>query len=292
MSLRDQVPHYLLDRSQVSSTVLYTALFSLVFIAVSVPFSGHAWFGLGASETFYYTLAFVLTAALLVILSRVLMFRCRRLAGFTLLGYAAWIIVEILAVALLYTAFTCEGARHGILGPSARSPWAVFEAALVYSAVCLGFPFTFCSLNAALRDKDNTIRLMNYGNVVSDRPAAPYPEKRITLFDNNGVMKFSISSDNLYFIESDDNYIKVWYMDSSGEMKQYMLRCRLKTVEDSFADSELVRCHRKYIVNIRKVSILKSAKDGYRIDFGIESVEPIPISKTYEQAVLARFNSR
>ena len=158
--------------------------------------------------------------------------------------------------------------------------------------VLLGFPFTFCSLQAALRDKDNTIRLMNYGNVVSDRPAAPYPEKRITLFDNNGVMKFSISSENLYFIESDDNYIKVWYMDSSGEMKQYMLRCRLKTVEDSFADSELVRCHRKYIVNIRKVSILKSAKDGYRIDFGIESVEPIPISKTYEQAVLARFNSR
>jgi len=149
-----------------------------------------------------------------------------------------------------------------------------------------------CALQAAIRDKDNTIRLMNYGNVVSDKPAVPYTDNRITLFDNNGVLKFSISSDNLYFIESDENYIKAWYMDSAGEMKQYMLRCRLKTVEDSFADSELVRCHRKYIVNIRKISILKSEKEGYKIDFDIDSIDPIPISKTYEQAVLARFNSR
>ena len=158
--------------------------------------------------------------------------------------------------------------------------------------MCLCVPFALSSLAYALQDKDNTIRLMNYGNVVSDKPAVPYSDKRITLFDNNGVLKFSISSDNLYFIESDDNYIKAWYMDSAGEMKQYMLRCRLKTVEDSFADSELVRCHRKYIVNIRKVSILKSEKEGYKIDFDIDSLCPIPISKTYEQAVLARFNSR
>ena len=40
-------------------------------------------------------------------------------------------------------------------------------------------------------ERANTIRLMNYGNVVSDKPAPPYADKRITLFDNNGVLKFS-----------------------------------------------------------------------------------------------------
>ena len=71
-----------------------------------------------------------------------------------------------------------------------------------------------------------------------------------------------------------------------------MLRCPLKTVEESFAGSELVRCHRKFIVNITKVRILKSGKEGYKIDLGLDGVEFIPISKTYEQNVLARFNSR
>ena len=292
LALGDQLPRYLLERQQIWSTVVYTALFSLVFILVSIPFSSNAWFALGASQAFFYTLAFIVGAALLVIASRALMNRCRNLQNFTVLGYASWNILEVVLVALLYTAFTFQGVKAGVISPVGREPGMVFLSALVYTAVCLCVPFVLCSLQAAIRDKDNTIRLMNYGNVVSDKPAVPYTDKRITLFDNNGVLKFAISSDNLYFIESDDNYIKVWYMDSAGEMKQYMLRCRLKTVEDSFADSELVRCHRKYIVNIRKISILKSEKEGYKIDFDIDSIDPIPISKTYEQAVLARFNSR
>ena len=292
LALGDQLPRYLLDRQQIWTTVVYTALFSLVFILVSIPFSDNAWFALGASNAFFYTVAFVVVAALVVIVSRALMFRCRTMKNFTVLGYVCWNVSEVVVVALLYTLFTFEGIKAGIIPPVGRETGMVFLSALVYTAVCLCVPFVLCSLQATIRDKDNTIRLMNYGNVVSDKPAPPYADKRITLFDNNGVLKFSISSDNLYFIESDDNYIKAWYMDSAGEMKQYMLRCRLKTVEDSFADSELVRCHRKYIVNIRKISILKSEKEGYKIDFDIDSIDPIPISKTYEQAVLARFNSR
>ena len=291
-SLRDQLPGYLLDGHQISTTVLYTALFSLVFLLVSIPFSADAWFALGASRAFLYTVAFGLAAAALVVASRFFLSRCRNLPRFTLLDYVCWVVAEVVAVSLLYTFFTVEGVKFGFISTGLRDAGTVFLSALVYSAVCLCVPFALCSLHSALKDKDNTIRLMNYGNVVSDKPAVPYADKRITLFDNNGVLKFSISSDNLYFIESDDNYIKAWYMDSAGEMKQYMLRCRLKTVEDSFADSELVRCHRKYIVNIRNIAVLKAEKDGYKIDFDIDSLDPIPISKTYEQAVLARFNSR
>ena len=292
MSLKDQIPRYLLERRQISSTLVYTVLFSLVFVLLSTPFLNGVWLSLDPGDSFFYTVAFMLLAVALVSFSRLMLGRCRTLDNFTLLGYIAWVVVEIVAVSLLYTFFTIEGGLLGVIGTVPQNYSDIFFSAVVYVAVCLGVPFVVCSLHFALQDKDNTIRLMNYGNVVSDKPAPPYADKRITLFDNNGVLKFSISSDNLYFIESDDNYIKVWYMDSAGEIKQYMLRCRLKTVEDSFADSELVRCHRKYIVNIRKISILKSEKEGYEIDFDIDSLEPIPISKTYEQAVLARFNAR
>ncbi len=71
-----------------------------------------------------------------------------------------------------------------------------------------------------------------------------------------------------------------------------MLRCRLKTIEDSFLDSDLVRCHRKFLVNINKVEVLSSEKDGYYLTLDMPGVEPIPVSKTYEESVLNRFNSR
>ena len=133
---------------------------------------------------------------------------------------------------------------------------------------------------------------MNMGDVVSDQDPSQREEKKITLFDNSGVLKFSVNASNLYYIESDDNYIKVWYSDSSGALKMYMLRCRLKTVEESFAGSDLVRCHRKYMVNMTKVQLLTSQKEGYYLDLDIDSVDPIPVSKTYEENILSIFNSR
>ena len=71
-----------------------------------------------------------------------------------------------------------------------------------------------------------------------------------------------------------------------------MLRCRLKTVEESFRGSSLVRCHRKYIVNMQKVRILRKEKDGYELDLGNDAIKPIPISKTYSENVLSLFNNR
>jgi DNA-binding LytR/AlgR family response regulator len=142
----------------------------------------------------------------------------------------------------------------------------------------------------AIIDKNNTIRLMNYRNVVSDEPVEAAEEQKITLFDNSGVLKLSVSLSNLYLIESDDNYIIVWYTDSKGEMKKYMLRCRLKTVEESFSGSSLARCHRKYIVNLDKVKVLRKEKNGYVLVLENEAIPQIPVSKTYADKILGRFN--
>lgn len=109
------------------------------------------------------------------------------------------------------------------------------------------------------------------------------------MFDNSGALKLSLSPENLYYIESDDNYIKVWYSDNKGEIKQYMLRCRLKTVEESFKGSGLVRCHRKYIVNINKVKVLRKETDGYVLDLDNEAIPVLPVTKTYTDAVLSHF---
>ena len=144
----------------------------------------------------------------------------------------------------------------------------------------------------AIIDKNNTIRLMNYANVVSDEPVLPADEQKITLFDNSGVLKLSLRLSSLYYIESDDNYIMVWYTDSKGELKKYMLRCRLKTVEESFKGSSLVRCHRKYIVNMDKVKVLRKEKDGYEMDLDNDLIPPISITRTYAENVLGILDKR
>ena len=292
LSFRDRIPGYLLGKHQMITTVTFAAFFSLVFLLVSIPFSHNAWFALGRGEAFVLTIVFYIFVLALIVASRVGMYAIRNSESFTVGKFFLWCAAEIIIVAIIYTFFTIEGDRFGIIDLENMAVWRLVLSALVYSFISLGIPYLLAFQYFLIENQDNTIRLMSYEGVVRDTPLAPSEEQRITLFDNNGTLKFSISPDNLYFIESDDNYIQVWYTESSGEMRKYMLRCRLKTVEDSFAGSDLVRCHRKYIINIRKVRVLSSEKDGYSVELDSDSTPHLPVSKTYEQAVLARFNSR
>lgn len=292
MSLYDSVPKYLTGKYELVSTVTFTALFSLVFILVSMPFSHNVWFCLNTSALFVMTMLFFLTGLLVVVISKVILYRVRATLNLNYLQLVLWVVCEVVAISAIYTFFTIGGDARGIIDLDGQSVDHVFFGAFINVLVSLGVPYVIAAEYFAIGDKNNTIRLMNYSGVVSDVNISPQEEKRITLFDNSGALKLSVTSSNLYYIESDDNYIKVWYSDSNGTIKMYMLRCRLKTVEDSFVDSDLVRCHRKYIVNVSKVRVLRRERDAYYIDLAIEGSEPIPVSKTYEESFLARFNSR
>lgn len=283
--MNQKLPSYLLGKYQLIGTVTFSVLFAIVFLNVYIPFSDTAWFGLGDSVTFALTVIFVIVSIIILILSRILMYRSKRLFEMTYIEYVAWCVLEILTISLFYTKLTLDtSAAAGF------SQWHIFGKALLNGVIALGIPYIISGMYFAIIDKNNTIRLMNYENVVTDEPPkTESANKKITLFDNNGTLKMSLSPENLYYIESDDNYIKVWYTDSKGELQQYILRCRLKTVEESFKGSGLIRCNRKYIVNLNKVGTLRKESDGYVLDLNNNAIPPIPVTKTYTDMVLSHF---
>lgn len=285
MLFKDKIPGYLLGKYQLIGTITFSVLFAVVFLNIYIPFSDTAWFGLGDSVMFLLTIVFTGTAILTLIMSRLLMYRSKRLFEMTYAGYTLWCILEIVFICGFYTWLTVD-----ITAPVDENVWKIFGRSLLYGTIALGVPYLISGMYFAIIDKNNTIRLMNYENVVTDEPVRPDTQmQKITLFDNSGALKLSLSPENLYYIESDDNYIKVWYTDSKGELKQYMLRCRLKTVEESFKGSGLVRCNRKYIVNIHKVNTLRKESEGYFLDLANESIPPLPVTKTYTDTVLSYF---
>ena len=285
MRLNQPLPSYLLGKYQLIGTVTFSVLFALVFLNIYIPFSETAWFGLGNSVMFLLTLAYAAVAILTLIISRRLMYLSKRVFNMTYLAYIIWCILEIITICAIYTSLTIDitAAQHG-------TPWETFKRSLMSGAIALGIPYLISGMYFAIIDKNNTIRLMNFDNVVTDEaPKAEASTQKITLYDNSGTLKLSLSPENLYYIESDDNYIKVWYTDSKGELKQYMLRCRLKTVEEGFRKNGLIRCNRKYIVNIKKVSMLRKESDGYFLDLNNDSIPSLPVTKTYTDAILAYF---
>ncbi|MBR1576533.1 MAG: LytTR family transcriptional regulator [Bacteroidales bacterium] len=288
---RDKVPEYLLGKVQLISTVTFAALFSVFFFIAVVPSSNLLFPQLETSQILDLSLLVYGLGLLLVSLSRRLMYACREWVGQRFGRYLWWCLLEILLVAGAYLVLVGIGERKGLYDQN-LSLAILTVRTVMYCLMTLGIPYLLAGMFFAIRDKDQTIRMIHYGNVVSDEEFPVREEQKITLFDNNGAMKLSINADSLYFIESDDNYIKVWYTDSKDVLKQYMLRCRLKTIEDSFRDSDLVRCHRKYIVNMSKVRVLSKERNGYVLELNADLIDPIPVSKTYEETVLSRFNAR
>lgn len=280
-----KLPKYLLGKFELLGTVTFSVLFAIVFFNIYLPFSQTAWFDLNDVKTFEITLAFFFASVLIMSFSRVLMYKLKEKIDYSYLGYILWCAAEIVLICLLYTLITDK-----ITMPGVEKASEVFWRSLLFGSISLAIPELIAAMYFALNDKNNTIRLLNYDSVVTDEPIDPVRMQKISLYDNSGALKFSVSPQNLFYIESDDNYIKAWYTDGKGELKQYMVRCRLKTIEETFRGSSLMRCHRKYIVNLKKVKVLRKESDGYYLELDNEAIPIIPITKTYSDSVLKYFS--
>ena len=286
-----QTPECLTEPVGQALNVIISTLFALVFLTAYVPFSGTAWFQVGTGSYFFTTLAFVGTATMFLALSRTLMtWLVRKMRHFPFWLYILWLFLEIVLIAVAYTLLSyfqieaTEASGHSFIYILAKS--------FLVTLVALGVPYTVTDLVILLKDTQQRLMLTKSDAVESDDEVMPQHTEIINLMDNNGNLKLSVKLDNLYYIKAEDNYINVFYQ-RSGAIASYMLRCKMKTIEDNCVDSSsLMRCHRSYIVNIKKVSVLHNETDGFVIDFEREGLESIPVSKTYSAKVLEAFNKK
>lgn len=116
------------------------------------------------------------------------------------------------------------------------------------------------------------------------------PEK-YNFYDERGELKLSVRADALYYMESADNYVQIYYMNA-GKLQGLMIRNTLKNIEWRFRGKDLMRCHRSYIVNFSKVQLLRRQDSNeFLLDFGDERLPNIPVSRGYNEKVLERFAS-
>ena len=109
----------------------------------------------------------------------------------------------------------------------------------------------------------------------------------ISIRDSRGVLQLSVAKENLIYIESADNYICIWYLKNE-QLKKQLMRITMKDISDQLADTNIVRCHRSYMVNLDLVKVIRREKENLFLELGVPNVREIPISKTYGEQVLRR----
>lgn len=164
-----------------------------------------------------------------------------------------------------------------------RSLGHLYYLALQNTALILLIPYVISLLFFAWKEK--TISLNNLLNQMK------YSSNFISFHDEKDVLQISLKLDDLLYLESSDNYVSIKYIHNN-QPKSVLIRNTLKNIEKKFENSTLLRCHRSYVVNTKRVRMVK--KEGNTMNLLIESPnnEKIPVSRGYQTLVKDYFDQK
>lgn len=303
-----EIPKYLISRSYISAMIAFIVVFSVLFMLIYEPFSLATWFSTSDTLRCSLTLLFYVAAIVILIISRSTMYALQDRFIINTPRYITWLMCENVAISLLYTiitttVFPTNGLSFPNVGLRAlfcvtlilAIPNAIIVFYAAYRAKCEELEASSYQLQK-LREVCRRLELMTKHEkelrveAATQAAALDRSPRMINLYDNNNQLRLTISLDSLYYLESEDNYIKVHYKHND-KIATYMLRCRTKSVEEALRDTMMKRCHRSYIVNISKIRFIHEEHRLHFIALDDDSIRRIPLSKSYYSSVLASLNT-
>ena len=272
------IPTYIYDKQHIVQLILWTAFFALVFINIYKPFSSSSWYDISEFKFFVFSSLIILTGVLVVVLSRIIMFHWGKRHAISVGNYSIWILLEIFFMSLFYTIYTL------VLNPE-REYMDVFETSTINTSLVLLLPYSVLHFYFSYKDKERRLLLLEeHQEEVIARQSV------FSFYDEKQELRLSVKRSELLYLESADNYVCIWYL-SKGQLTKFLLRNSLKAMEEHFADTNVLRCHRSYMVNFEQVKVIRREKEGIFLELGIERVPDIPISKTYSEKVMRWFQT-
>lgn len=193
----------------------------------------------------------------------------------TVLRYILWVIVELLLLSAAFTALALITSYGGI----ERDPTEIYKNALQNTIFIMFIPYLICIMYLSYQDKNTKLRTIMEENIGNKSTSF------ITFHDDRGILQLSVAKENLLYIESADNYISTWYL-KNGQLKKQLIRITMRDLSSQLEDTNIVRCHRSFMVNLDQVKVLRREKENLFIDLGYPGLKEIPISKTYGEEVL------
>jgi hypothetical protein len=280
VNFQDKIPAYITEKRNIIRLILFTASFALLFINFYEPFGVRYWFNIPRLKLLVYSSLVILTGVLVVVISRAIMYYAtRQRFWLNYWHYIIWVLSEVFFMALFYTLFEVF-----IFGDS-REFIFLLKLSVQNTALILLLPYSAMWLYFSNHEKKLQLEKFAQG----EQPSMDATKSMIPFHDEKDVLRISVKQDNLLYLEASDNYVNIYYLNK-GKISKYLLRNTLKKMEYLFKNTEIVRCHRSYMVNFDKVKVIRKDKDGLQLELDLPSVIDIPVSRSYVERVMATFS--
>ena len=281
-----ELPSYLLEKNNVVRMILFTTVYSLVFINIFRPFNSETWIhNINSTNYFMYSSLMVLVGMVVVSLSRVIMGFVVKKVSLTFPDYVIWMVSDAVILSIFYTfiAYKVGFIDNFLTDNPEMTTWeaiyTIFWKSTANTVWMLLIPYTVSLLfldNQYLKNKIKEI-----GEKGSDSNIVHFK-------DEKGEIRLSINIENVLYAESADNYVIIKYINNES-IVDFFLRTNLKKLSDDLRDTPIQRCHRSFMINLLHVTSLKKDQTEFLIQFDTTSIKDITVSKTYQEAIMEAF---
>jgi len=241
-------------------------VFFLTFVIGFRPADYVDWFGMGQDRLTFNTTILMCIQLGVMLLSRGGLYPLMRHDKINALFYALWCIGEWIVMALFMALYMCL---------MYRGEYGYFLSV----GYCLGFTAAVEMFAYAI---------MTLSLCVGQTEQATDETQLVRFCDNTQKLKFIIAAPALLYVEADENYVKIVYLEGET-VKTYQLRTSMRAIEELMQKHGLVRCQRSYYINPQHIKTLRRDANGsLYADLSVSGTKAIPVSAMYQETLTKR----
>lgn len=178
---------------------------------------------------------------------------------------------------------------------------SIFSLVLNTASITMGislFPIIITVLFEQYRHQKSQVRkaaLLTKSLKTENQKLRTTTKKSTTNFEtlliksDNQNIELKLAANDLIFLKSEGNYIEVYYQDSN-EIKNTLIRNRMKSITTMLPNTIFLRCHKSFIVNGNH--IIKVEGNARNLELKLRGVaEKIPVSRAKVTEVSAFLES-
>lgn len=236
-------------------------VFWLCFVLLYQPTSTVKLLSTGPDMLHFNTTIIMCILLGIMIISRSLLMAIHRTLKLDWWKFIFWEVVELIVMSL-FTALYLTLMYRG------EYSYFYIEGHSLYNLliICI-YPYLITNFAFAYKGKleENTI----------------YDESLMRFVDSSQKLKLMIASHAVLYIEADENYVHVRYMEGEKH-KDYSLRASMKSLETLMQKHGMIRCQRSYYINPQHVKVLRRDKEGMiSAELDVPNQKTIPVSPRY-----------
>ena len=264
--------------------ILLIPLYAFFFLVGAKPFHLDTFMQVTQNQLAFRAAIMASIEIVVVLISRLIMLLTRSKRQLTYTGFVIWELLEGLSITMFCALFVW------LMDKRTMAYMELVPNMFLITFTILVFPYVIVALYAELKDRDtriakNMITIEKYASGQIGREDSTLP-----FLDEKKALKLAVTANAILYVEAADNYVNICYLNND-KLVRFPLRSSMRSIEQICESNNIVRCHRSYYVNLRKIRAIQKGPDGLFAELTYATAPHIPVSTTYSETVTGKFST-